>query len=122
MLELYRWKGNQAHNGYLETYLTLGLIGLFVLVGWIIATFRKIRLELLRNFEFGRFRLGFLMAVIAYNWTEAAFKNISVIWFVFCLIALDYSQPESDSFQRRETNRPEEYEKLVYAEDEIDAR
>jgi hypothetical protein len=62
------------------------------------------------------------MAVIAYNWTEAAFKNISVIWFVFCLIALDYSQPESDSFQSMEAIPPEENKELACAEDEIDAR
>ena len=81
---------NQAHNGYLETYLTLGLIGVFLLIGLFVATFRKIRLELFQNFELGRYRLGFLAAVILYNWTEAAFKTISPIWFVFYFIALDY--------------------------------
>ncbi len=88
------WAPNQAHNGYLETYLNLGLVGLFLLIAVLIATFWKGRGELFRNFEFGRFRLGFLLAVIAYNWTEAAFKNISPIWFVFYLIALDYPQRE----------------------------
>jgi exopolysaccharide production protein ExoQ len=81
---------NQAHNGYLETYLTLGLIGVFLLLGLFIATFRKIRLELFQNFEWGRYRLGFLAAVILYNWTEAAFKTVNPMWFVFYLIALDY--------------------------------
>ncbi len=81
---------NQAHNGYLETYLTLGSIGVFLLLGLFVATFRKIRLELFRNFEWGRYRLGFLAAVILYNWTEAAFKTVNPIWFVFYLIALDY--------------------------------
>ena len=80
---------NEAHNGYLETYLTLGLIGVLLLLGLFIATFRKIRLELFRNFEWGRYRLGFLAAVILYNWTEAAFKTVNPIWFVFYLIALD---------------------------------
>ena len=81
---------NEAHNGYLETYLTLGLIGVFLLLGLFVATFWKIRLELFRNFELGRYRLGFLAAVILYNWTEAAFKTVSPIWFVFYFIALDY--------------------------------
>jgi exopolysaccharide production protein ExoQ len=80
----------EAHNGYLETYLTLGLIGVFLLVGLFIATFRKIRLELFRNLEWGRYRLGFLAAVILYNWTEAAFKTLNPVWFVFYLIAMDY--------------------------------
>jgi exopolysaccharide production protein ExoQ len=81
---------NEAHNGYLETYLTLGLIGVFLLIGLFVATFWKIRVELFRNFEWGRCRLGFLAAVILYNWTEAGFRTISPIWFVFYLIAMDY--------------------------------
>jgi O-antigen ligase len=114
------WAPNQAHNGYLETYLNLGLVGLVLLIALLIATFGKGRRELFTNFQFGRFRLGFLMAVIAYNWTEAAFKNISVIWFVFCLIALDYSQPESESFEQTKTILPDEREKSVHAGREIE--
>jgi O-antigen ligase len=83
---------NEAHNGYLETYLTLGIIGVLLLVGLFVATFWKIRLELFRNFEWGRYRLGFLAAVILYNWTEAAFKTVNAIWFAFYLIAMDYPQ------------------------------
>jgi exopolysaccharide production protein ExoQ len=117
--ESHWWQPNQAHNGYLETYLNLGMVGLILLIGVLIATFWKGRRELFTNFQFGRFRLGFLAAIVAYNWTEAAFKNISPIWFAFYLIALDYRQPELDSFQGTETNRQEEYEKLVYAGSEV---
>jgi exopolysaccharide production protein ExoQ len=87
------WQPNEAHNGYLETYLNLGLVGLFLLLGVIIATYRRACLELLRNFQFGRFRLGFLAAVVVLNWTEANFKGLSPIWFVFYIIAMDYSKP-----------------------------
>jgi exopolysaccharide production protein ExoQ len=110
------WQPNQAHNGYLETYLNLGLVGLFLLIGLLIATFWKGRRELLTNFQFGRFRLGFLVAVIAYNWTEASFKALHPVWFVFYIIALDYRQPRFESFQDTEIIRPDESEKLVYAE------
>jgi exopolysaccharide production protein ExoQ len=116
------WQPNQAHNGYLETYLNLGLVGLFLLVGLFIATFWKTRRELLTNFQFGRFRLGFLTAVIVYNWTEASFKALHPIWFVFYIIALDYRQPEFDSFESIEPMPPGESKDLVYAEDEIDAK
>jgi O-antigen ligase len=90
MGEKYWWTPNQAHNGYLETYLSLGLVGLGMLVAWLVATFRKIRLDLFRNFEFGRLRLGFFIAVVLYNWTEAAFKATAAVWFVFYIIALDH--------------------------------
>jgi exopolysaccharide production protein ExoQ len=86
----YWWQPNEAHNGYLETYLNLGVIGLFLLIGLIVATFRKIRLELLKNSQFARFQLGFLLAVVLYNWTEASFKTTSPIWFVFYIIAMEY--------------------------------
>jgi O-antigen ligase len=98
---------NEAHNGYLETYLTLGLIGLFILIALFIATFWKIRTELFRNFEWGRYRLGFLAAVVLYNWTEAAFKTLSPVWFAFYLIAMDYPKRELASLEEshRATDR-----------------
>jgi exopolysaccharide production protein ExoQ len=110
------WQPNQAHNGFLETYLNLGLIGLLILIALLVATYRKGHIDLLRNFQFGRFRLGFLAAVIAYNWTEAAFKNISPIWFVFYLISLDYPMPEHDPVvgQFSQTVDPEEDLELAY--------
>jgi O-antigen ligase len=78
------------HNGYLETYLNLGLVGLSILIGLLIATFWKIRSELFRNFEWGRYRLGFFAAVLLLGWAEAVFDSIGAVWFVFYLIALDY--------------------------------
>jgi exopolysaccharide production protein ExoQ len=90
---------NEAHNGYLETYLTLGLIGLFLLIGLFVATFRKIRLELFRNFEWGRYRLGFFAAMVVYNWTEAAFRTVSATWFIFYIIAMDYPRSHLTSAQ-----------------------
>ncbi|MBA2678162.1 MAG: O-antigen ligase family protein [Ktedonobacteraceae bacterium] len=107
------WHPNEAHNGYLETYINLGLLGLFLLLGTLIATFWKSRRELLRNFEFGRFRLGLLIAIIFYNWTEASFKALSLVWFVFYLIALDYPQPEFHSTDELEFADPEDQEALV---------
>jgi hypothetical protein len=34
--------------------------------------------------------LGVLFAIIVYNYTEAAFKNIHLVWTLFHLIAIDY--------------------------------
>jgi exopolysaccharide production protein ExoQ len=90
--ELYnRWRPSGAHNGYLETYLNLGLIGLSILIGVFIATFWKIRPELFRDFEWGRYRLGFFTAVVLHGWTEGTF-TYGPLWFLFYLIATDYPQ------------------------------
>ncbi len=109
---------NEAHNGYLETYLTLGLVGVFLMVGLFVATFFKIRLDLFQNFEWGRYRLGLLAALILYNWTEAAFKTLNPLWFLFYLIAMDYPRirlgPPEASVQ---VGSSEESRELVYAQE-----
>jgi exopolysaccharide production protein ExoQ len=81
---------NEAHNGYLETYINLGLLGLAITVAWLLATYFKANRALLSDFEFGRFRLGYLAAFIVYNWTEAAFRTHCFPFFIFFLIAIDY--------------------------------
>jgi O-antigen ligase len=90
------WHPTEAHNGYLETYLNLGIIGLFILLGTIIAAFRKICAELLTDFEYGRFQLGFLAAIVAYNWTEAALKSLSLVFFIFYIVVLNYPMRERE--------------------------
>ncbi|MGA2243435.1 MAG: O-antigen ligase family protein [Verrucomicrobiota bacterium] len=91
------WHPNEAHNGYLETYLNLGLVGLFILIALIIATFWKARRELLNNFHLGRFRVAFVLAIIVYNLTEASFKALHPMSFLFYLIALDYPKAETQA-------------------------
>ena len=84
---------NEAHNGYLETYIQLGLLGGVLLLGMLLATYFKSQRTLLLNFNFGRFRLAFLAAFIVYNWTEAAFRTHCFPFFMFFLVAIDYPQP-----------------------------
>jgi exopolysaccharide production protein ExoQ len=115
---LFFYLPNEAHNGYLETYLTLGLVGVFLLVGLFVATFWKIRAELFRNLEWGRYRLGFLAALVLYNWTEAAFKTLNPLWFVFYLIAMDYPRVFLATARSSvAVARSEESQEFVYAEE-----
>lgn len=113
----YWWQPNEAHNGYLENYLNLGLVGLLLLIGWLVATFWNCRRELLTNFEFGRFRLALFAAVLLYNWTESGFRRQHPIWFAFYLVALEYPwlrhKPAAESL---ETAGPEEEMEFAYSE------
>lgn len=81
---------NEAHNGYLETYLNLGFVGVGITAALLLATYGKSRRELFRNFDFGRFRIAYLISFIVYNWTEAAFRMNAFPFFIFFLIAIDY--------------------------------
>jgi O-antigen ligase len=80
---------NQAHNGYLETYLNLGGIGVLLTVAVLLAAFGKSRHELFRNFEFGRLRMAYLISFFVYNWTEAAFRQNAFPFLMFFLVAID---------------------------------
>jgi O-antigen ligase len=112
------WQPNEAHNGYLETYLNLGLVGLCLLIGLIIATYRKACRGFLSDFEWGRFRLGFLAAVVAFNWTEVSFRGLSPTWLVFYLIAMDYSKPSFSPLEEAsETVAPEAEMELASFDD-----
>jgi exopolysaccharide production protein ExoQ len=81
---------NEAHNGYLETYIQLGLLGVFITIAMLAATYFKAHRALLNDFDFGRFRLAYLAGFIVYNWTEAAFRTHAFPFFMFFLIAIDY--------------------------------
>jgi exopolysaccharide production protein ExoQ len=90
--EIHWWSMNEAHNGYLETYLNLGWLGSGVLVGLLVATFFKIRRAIQVGSELGFLRLGFFIALLVYNLTEAGFRPSTLVFFSFCLIAMDFEQ------------------------------
>lgn len=81
-----------AHNGYLEMYLNLGLIGLFILVGWILSGLIKVARYLVIDYQAAVLRLCFIVVFALYNWTEAAFYGISNMGILLLLGSLDIPQ------------------------------
>jgi O-antigen ligase len=104
----FAYRPNEAHNGYLELYLNLGLVGLGLFACVIFRVFGKIRQELLTEFEWGRFELGCLIAILAHNWTEAGFKGLSVLFFLFFIIAVKYRHPDNAMTSDRSSLEGEE--------------
>lgn len=82
------WKPTGSHNGYLETYINLGWIGIVLLCFLIVAIFRKIRVDLLYNYDYGRFEMAVLIMALVYNLTEVAFKGTMLVWFILLLISV----------------------------------
>jgi O-antigen ligase len=80
---------NESHNGYLNVYLELGMIGLGLLAGVIFGAYRNIKRALLDNYDFGRFRLSMFVIALVYNITEDALGKMILMWFVFLLVSVD---------------------------------
>jgi len=78
---------NEAHNGYLEVYLNLGLIGLFLLVAFLISSYRTICRRLETSPDIGSLTLALWSVLPFYNVTEAAFKG-QLIWVIFLFGAI----------------------------------
>jgi len=82
---VYWWHPNESHNGYLETYLNLGWVGVGALGLLIVTGYRHVLNALRREPAMGRLCLAFFVAALAYNFTEAAFKTMNVVWIVFLM-------------------------------------
>lgn len=94
------WEPNQAHSGYIDTYLNLGAVGILLLASWIFAAFKGLQATLIRDRNLGRFGLAFLFSILAYNYTEAAFKAMHPVWTMFFLVSI-----RCDAFARRIASR-----------------
>lgn len=97
------WQPNQAHNGYIEIYLNLGFVGLFLFTILVISTFRKAASGLTAEsrFEFSRLRLALLFAILSHNYTEATFKGVHMLWTIFHLVVMNVPDREPTGVQLR---------------------
>lgn len=91
---------NEAHNGYLETYLNEGLIGLTLLGGMIVSVWAKLKKELLLGNSFATLLFAFLVVTIFYNLTEAVFMRLNLTWFVFLMAGLGHPWTVAAPHQR----------------------
>ena len=85
------WLINEAHNGYLEVYLNLGLIGLSLLGLFLIASYQAIWKRLSYRSQFTSLSLALWTVLLFYNVTEAAFKGSQLMWLTFLLGAVSVS-------------------------------
>ena len=79
----------QAHNGYIETYLEGGAVGVLLLGGVLLAGLRKIKRGLVAGERFAPLRLAFWFVVVLYNFSEAAFTQLSLLWIVTLLVIIE---------------------------------
>jgi exopolysaccharide production protein ExoQ len=95
---MYYFHPNQAHNGYVETYINLGWIGLALFMLLVISCYRNL-LRMDRG-SAGSLCLTYFAVALIYNVTEAAFKVMHPVWIAFLLAAVRWP-PLSDPIEER---------------------
>jgi exopolysaccharide production protein ExoQ len=78
---------NEAHNGFLEMYLNLGLIGLFLMVWFLIASYQTICKRLRPFSSLASFTLAIWITMLFYCVTEAGFRS-GLMWLAFLLAGI----------------------------------
>lgn len=81
----YRFHLNEAHNGYIETFINLGWVGIALLGLLLVTGYRNSMREWRRDSGAGILKLGYLVAAIVYNLTEAGFRMLDPVWIFFLL-------------------------------------
>jgi exopolysaccharide production protein ExoQ len=84
------WRPQQGHNGYVDTYVDLGLIGVALVLIVIGSAFAGALVDLRNNFELGSLRLSLLVSIVLNNFTESSLlKGTHSLWFLFLLVAIN---------------------------------
>jgi exopolysaccharide production protein ExoQ len=105
---------NEAHNGYLETYLNLGCIGLSLLLVFMVSSYRTMCRQLAVFPHFTSLGLTLWTITVFYNFTESAF-GASLLWGLLLLCAMvvprsDKMPPQrTESIKRQTATAPQAY-------------
>ena len=95
---------NEAHNGYIETYLNLGWIGVCLIMTIFIAGYRSSFKAFQRDPELGSFILAVTIVTMVYSITEAGFRMLSLSWIFLLLALVSASGVVTGVFGSRRTN------------------
>ena len=99
--DLYFFRPIQAHNGYLEIYLNLGILGVITLTGVLYSSYHclRTRWRLYANAspsdtatrDWARYGMAYLVGFVLYNVTEAAFVSLHPLFVVMLMLVVDYN-------------------------------
>lgn len=97
------WVSNSAHNGYLDTYLDGGSIGVGLLIIMLLAVALKVNRQLGRHGTYALIRFAVVLVTIIGDFSESHFGRMTPLGFLFLLIAFDIP-PSINSRPARNTN------------------
>jgi len=87
--DTYVWMPTSGHNGYIDVFLDLGLVGLVVLIYYCISTYRRILGSMDADASTGKLMMAYFIMIILHNITESSLAQpTSFLWFIFLLISI----------------------------------
>jgi exopolysaccharide production protein ExoQ len=79
---------NEAHDGYLEVYLNLGLVGVSLIVLILLNGYFAAVAIFRRDPMLGNLIVAFVLSAAIYSITEAGFRMLDPIWFALLLTVI----------------------------------
>ena len=83
------WVGYSAHNGYLETYIDGGFVGLFFLGVMLMALAIRTNRQLGERGNYSLLRLAAFLAILIGDFSESHFGRMSPLFFLFLVTSLE---------------------------------
>lgn len=80
----------QAHNGYLETYLNGGFVGVALLAIVLLSTYWRVRKQLINGLPEGSIKYVIILIAMFYNFSEASFNKVGLLWLVTVFALMEY--------------------------------
>jgi len=78
---------NSAHNGYIDVYLNLGLIGLGLVIWVVVSAYKRACAGFRRDPELGGLFIAYTITTAIYSITEAGFRVMTPTWICLLLAA-----------------------------------
>lgn len=94
------WVLGQAHSGYVDTYLQLGFVGVFLLARVLVSEVPKLLNSMEEDFEFGCFRITLFLTILYVNMTESIYlRGDHHLWLILMIVLWQVprlNRPESE--------------------------
>lgn len=87
--EKYTFGPLNAHNGYVDAYLNLGIIGLVILIIFIVKSMARLWTESALTSQHGKLALVFTLIFLIRNIMESSIMSLSLIWFLLLVFLIN---------------------------------
>lgn len=81
------WVLGQAHSGYVDTYLQIGIVGVFLLAALLFTTLPRLLASLADDFDFACMRITLFLTIMFINMTESVYlRGDHHLWLILMIV------------------------------------